>query len=42
MVSAANALNAAAAKGDVAGLTAARTTLGGICKSCHDRFRTPE
>jgi cytochrome c556 len=39
MIVAANALNAAAVKGDVAALTAARTTLGGTCKSCHDKFR---
>jgi cytochrome c556 len=39
MIAAANGLNAAAIKGDVAALTAARTTLGGTCKSCHDKFR---
>lgn len=40
MITAARALDAAAASGNVAALTAARTTLGGTCKSCHDRFRT--
>lgn len=42
MVRAANTLNASAIKGDVTGMTAARTVLGGTCKSCHDRFRTPQ
>lgn len=41
MVGAANQLSAAAAKGDVAAMSAARNTLGGTCKSCHDRFRVP-
>ncbi len=41
MVGAANQLAAAAAKGDVAAMTSARNTLGGTCKSCHDRFRVP-
>lgn len=41
MVAAARSLNAAAIKGDVAALTAARTSLGGTCKSCHDQFRDP-
>ena len=40
MIAAARTLDAAAASGNVAGVTAARTTLGGVCKSCHDRFRT--
>ena len=39
MITASRALDAAAASGNVAGLTAARTSLGGTCKSCHDRFR---
>ena len=39
MITAAKALDAAAASGNVAGLGAARTSLGGTCKSCHDRFR---
>jgi cytochrome c556 len=39
MTSAARALDAAAASGNVAGLTAARNSLGATCKSCHDRFR---
>ena len=39
MVASANALNAAAQRGDTAGLASARTTLGGACKACHDRFR---
>ena len=39
MVTAANALNGAAAAGNVAAMTAARTALGATCKSCHDRFR---
>lgn len=39
MVTAANALNAAAQRGDTAGMGSARLALGGTCKSCHDRFR---
>jgi len=39
MITAARALDAAAASGNAAGLSAARNTLGGTCKSCHDRFR---
>lgn len=39
MVDAANQLNAAATRGDVAALSAARTALGATCKSCHDQFR---
>ena len=42
MVAAANALQAAADKGDVAALTAARTSLGATCKACHDRYREPD
>ena len=41
-VRAARALDAAAQKGDVAALTAARTALGGTCKACHDKFRARE
>ncbi|QGP81120.1 c-type cytochrome [Sphingobium sp. CAP-1] len=39
MVSASKALNAAAESGNGSALASARTTLGGLCKSCHDRFR---
>ena len=39
MITAAKALDAAAASGNVGGLTSARNSLGGTCKSCHDRFR---
>lgn len=39
MITASKALDAAAASGNVAALGAARTSLGGTCKSCHDRFR---
>lgn len=39
LVAAANNLNAAAATGDVAALISARAALGGVCKSCHERFR---
>jgi cytochrome c556 len=39
MITAAKALDAAAASGNAAGLGSARNTLGGTCKSCHDRFR---
>ena len=42
MVAAANALNTAAAAGNVAALTQARNALGGTCKACHDRFRMPD
>jgi len=35
-------LNAAAMRGDIPALTAARTEAGGACKSCHDRFRVPD
>lgn len=42
MVVSANALNAAAIKGNVAAITSARTVLGANCKACHDRFREPE
>jgi len=38
----ANALNAAAASGNVPGMTAARNALGATCKSCHDKFREAE
>lgn len=41
-VKAAAALDAAAQKGDVATLTAARTSLGGTCKACHDKYRAQE
>lgn len=41
MVSSANLLSAAAIKGDVNGMSSARTALGATCKSCHDRFRVP-
>lgn len=39
MVTAANALNTAAASGNVGAMTTARNALGGTCKSCHDRYR---
>lgn len=39
MISSANALNVAAAAGDVSRMTAARDALGATCKSCHDRYR---
>lgn len=39
MIAAAKALDAAAAAGDLAKMRAARDTLGGTCKSCHDRYR---
>lgn len=39
MIAAARSLDAAAASGNAASLGAARTALGGTCKSCHDRFR---
>ena len=39
MISATRALDAAAASGNTAALGSARSTLGGLCKSCHDRFR---
>ncbi|WP_375198051.1 c-type cytochrome [Sphingobium sp.] len=42
MITAARALDMAAASGNVAGLGSARTALGGACKSCHDRFRTEQ
>lgn len=41
MIAAAKALDAAASRGDVAAMKGARDTLGGTCKSCHDRFREP-
>ena len=39
MAVAADKLNAVAAGGDVAQISAAARALGGTCKSCHDRFR---
>mgnify|MGYP001584975876 CR=1 FL=1 len=39
MINAARALDAAATSGNAAALASARATLGGVCKSCHDRFR---
>ena len=39
MITAAPSSARAAASGNVAGLGAARNTLGSTCKSCHDRFR---
>ena len=39
MLGAARALQAATVSGDVAAMTSARTTLGGACKACHDKFR---
>ena len=39
MVGAAGKLQAATVSGDLAGLTAARTALGGACKACHEKFR---
>lgn len=41
-VKAAAALNAAAQSGDVGQLTAARSALGGTCKSCHEKYRQQE
>lgn len=37
---AAKALNAAAAKGDVAGIKARYADLGKTCKACHDTYRS--
>jgi len=39
LVQKANALNAVAAAGDMAGLGGAVKDLGGVCKQCHDRFK---
>lgn len=39
VVKAAGALDAAALKGDLAGLGTASTALGGSCKACHTEFR---
>lgn len=41
MIAAAKALDAAAARGDVAAIKGARDVLGGTCRSCHERFREP-
>lgn len=41
-VRAAAGLDAAAQKGDVAALVAARATLGAACKACHDKYRAKE
>lgn len=41
MIAAAKALDAAAARGDVAAIKGARDLLGATCKSCHERFRDP-
>jgi len=41
-VRAAAGLDAAAQKGDVAGLVAARSTLGMACKGCHEKYRAQE
>ena len=41
MIAAANELNSAATAGDIGRMQSARATLGGTCKSCHDRFREP-
>jgi len=41
-VKAADTLDAAAQKGDLAALATARAALGATCKSCHDKFRAPE
>jgi Cytochrome c556 len=42
MIAAAKALDVAAGANDVAAIKKARDTLGGTCKSCHDRFREPD
>lgn len=39
MMIAANALNTAAAAGNVAAFDSARNSLGATCKSCHEKFR---
>ena len=39
LISAADALNAAAASGNTAALPAAAKALGATCKSCHEQFR---
>ena len=39
MITAARALDAAAASGNIADLNVARARLGSTCKSCHDDFR---
>jgi len=41
-VRASASLEAAAQRGDVGGLAAARTALGTTCKACHDKYRAQE